>query len=124
MKILVVDDDALILRSLSSHLAEEGHTVITAKDGAEANDRMENERERPDLVICDLLMPNISGLTFMTILRNFHNYSIPVIVISSLQKGDLLAAQAGFNEIDFIAKPFSFQELTEKVNKHQKLTQP
>ncbi len=125
MKILVVDDDALILRSLSSHLVEEGHTVITAKDGAEANDRMENERERPDLVICDLLMPNISGLTFMTILRNFHNYSIPVIVISSLQKGELLAAQAGFGEIDFIAKPFSFQELTEKVNKHKKnLTQP
>lgn len=125
MKILVVDDDALILRSLSSHLAEEGHEVITAKDGAEANDRMENERRRPDLVICDLLMPNISGLTFMTILRNFHNYSIPVIVISSLPKGELLAAQAGFNEIDFIAKPFSFQDLTEKVNKHnKKLTQP
>ncbi len=125
MKILVVDDDALILRSLSSHLAEEGHEVITAKDGAEANDRMENERQRPDLVICDLLMPNISGLTFMTILRNFHNYSIPVIVISSLQKGELLAAQAGFSEIDFIAKPFSFQDLSEKVNKHnKKLIQP
>jgi DNA-binding response OmpR family regulator len=119
MNIMIVDDDALVVRALSAHLTDEGHTITTAKDGSEANDRMENE-SRPDLIILDLLMPNISGLTFMTILRNFHHYSIPVIVISSLQKGDLLAAQAGFGSVDFVAKPFSFEEITDKVNKYNK----
>jgi two-component system sensor histidine kinase ChiS len=119
MNILIVDDDALVVKALSTHLADEGHIVRSAKDGSEANDFMENEN-KPDLIILDLLMPNISGLTFMTILRNFHHYSIPVIVISSLQKGDILAAQAGFSGIDFVAKPFSFEEITQKVNNHIK----
>jgi CheY-like chemotaxis protein len=120
MHILVIDDDALILRSLSHKLSEEGHTTVTARDGGEANDIVENEKQRPDLIICDLLMPNFSGLTFMSMLRNFHNYSIPVIVISALRKGDLLAAQAGFTDVEFVAKPFSFADIVECVNKHSK----
>jgi CheY-like chemotaxis protein len=118
MHILVIDDDALVLKSLSHRFSEEGHTVETARDGGEANDKIENSKTPPDLIICDLLMPNFSGLTFMSMLRNFHNYSIPVLVISSLPKGDLLAAQAGFADIDFLAKPFSFEEITEKVQKY------
>jgi len=118
MNILIIDDDALILRTLALHLEAEGHTVTTAKDGSEAHDRIENSRTRQDLIICDLMMPNISGLTFITMLRNFHNYSIPVIVISSLDRADLLAAQAGIKEIDFVPKPFEVSAVIEKVNKY------
>jgi DNA-binding response OmpR family regulator len=118
MNILVIDDDALVLKSLSQRLTDEGHSVDTARDGGLANDKIENAKTPPDLIICDLLMPNFSGLTFMSMLRNFHNYSIPVIVISSLQQGELLAAQAGFPNIDFLAKPFAFEEITKRVEKY------
>src|SRR6185436_19186626 len=107
MNILLIDDDILVLRMLELHLVMEGHHVVTAKDGLEANDAIENEKQKPDLIISDLLMPHISGLTFITMLRNFHNYSVPVIVISSLKQGNLLAAQAGINDIDFVQKPFA-----------------
>jgi CheY-like chemotaxis protein len=115
MKILVIDDDALILRSLALHLGDAGYLVTTATDGSEAIDRIENESEKPDLIICDLLMPNISGLTFISLLRNFHNCSIPVITISSLPKGDLLSMYAGIEDIDFLPKPFRISQILEKV---------
>lgn len=65
--ILVVDDDAnnrLLLRSI---LAYEQHTILEASDGAEALDRV--EREVPDLVIVDLNMPRIDGITFVRTIR-------------------------------------------------------
>ncbi|HET6991862.1 MAG TPA: response regulator, partial [Bacteroidia bacterium] len=113
-----IDDDALVIRSLSQHLTDAGHTVATAKDGSEADDYIENVKTSPDLIICDLLMPGISGLTFISLLRNFHNYSIPVIVISSLNRADLLSAQAGITDLDFIPKPVNIDLLLEKINKY------
>ncbi|HEU4717217.1 MAG TPA: response regulator [Bacteroidia bacterium] len=118
MKILLIDDDALVLRSLSHQLAEEGYHVDTAKDGAEAVDYIEKEKTRPDLIICDLLMPGISGLTFISLLRNFHNFSIPVIVISSLDKGYFLSQQAGIPGTDFLPKPVEFSLLSGKIKKY------
>lgn len=119
MNILVIDDDALILRTLSHELGQAGHLVITATDGSEAIDCIENENVPFDLIICDLLMPNISGLTFISLLRNFHNYSIPVIAISSMQRGDLLSTYAGIGNLDFLAKPFAPEEMLQKVKKYQ-----
>jgi DNA-binding response OmpR family regulator len=119
MKILVIDDDALILKSLSQCLGEAGHTVVTARNGSEANDLIETDTHRPDLIICDLLMPEISGLTFISLLRNFHNYSIPLIVISSLQQGDLLTEHVGITDFEFISKPFTMDEVLGKVEKYR-----
>ncbi len=58
-KILVVDDDALVLRVLADQLKEEGYSVITAKNGAEAIDRAINKR--PDIIIMDIMLPDMQG---------------------------------------------------------------
>jgi CheY-like chemotaxis protein len=118
MNILLIDDDALVIRSVSQFLADAGHEVAIAKDGSEADDYLENVKTTPDLIICDLLMPGISGLTFISLLRNFHNSSIPVIIISSLNKGELLPLYAGITDLDFLPKPIDPDTLIEKVNKY------
>src|ERR1041384_5989695 len=117
MNILLIDDDALVIRSVSQYLVDAGHDVAIAKDGSQADDYLENVKTSPDLIICDLLMPGISGLTFISLLRNFHNSSIPVIVISSLNKGELLPLYAGITDLDFLPKPIDPETLIEKVNK-------
>ena len=124
MNILLIDDDALVIRSLTQYLEDAGHLVATAKDGSEADDYLENVKTAPDLIICDLLMPGISGLTFISLLRNFHNSSIPVIVISSLNRADLLPVYAGLTDLDFIPKPVNPDVLIEKVNKYNLKTIP
>lgn len=117
MNILLIDDDALVLRTLSHHLGGAGHNVTVASDASQADDFIEREA-RPDLVICDLLMPGVSGLTFISLLRNFHNLSIPVIVISGLSRGDLLSAQAGVADVEYLPKPIVIADLFKKINKY------
>lgn len=122
MKILLIDDDVLVLRSLSHQLEEEGYQVDTAKDGAKAVDYLEKKTTRPDLIICDLLMPGISGLTFISLLRNFHNFSIPVIAISSLDKGYFLSQREGIPGTDFLPKPVELPLLLAKIRQYTSKT--
>ena len=117
MKILVIDDENLIRKSFAHFLSSNGHIVTTAKDGSEANNLI--EADMPDLIICDLLMPNIPGITFIQLLRNFHQHSVPVIIISTLDKGEVIAASLGLANIDFMAKPVLFEELLKKVNNYK-----
>src|ERR1035437_2692149 len=118
MKILVVDDDALIRRSLQFMLSKEGHEVKIAKDGLEANEQLENQI--PELIICDLMMPECSGVTFISMLREKLHYDIPVIIISTLDKGDVISRNLGLKNIDFMSKPIHTEDLIQKINNYSK----
>lgn len=65
MKILVVDDDALIRKSFQHILSLEGHDVVIAQDGLDASEQM--AIQVPELIICDMLMPEVSGISFIGI---------------------------------------------------------
>ena len=115
MKILVVDDDKMMLEAISHSLKAEGHEVEKAEDGYVALDMI--NREKVDLVITDVMMPNISGLGLLSLLKQFYFNKIPVILISSLNKADVIVRSLGMGAVDFVTKPINFKELGMKVRK-------
>ena len=116
-KILVVDDDARVLRSLDRLLTREGYEVETAADGFIAL-KMFEERAA-DLVITDINMPGMDGIEVITALQDLRS-DVPVIAISAggllpsevlLQNADMLGA------ISSISKPFDVDTLLEAVSR-------
>lgn len=117
MNILLIDDDDLILTALSFKLKENGHTVVAATDGSKAVDvAVENSF---DLIICDLMMPIISGATFLSMRENFISLDVPVIVMSSLGEGDEILKKLNINFEHFIKKPIQFEKLASLINQIQ-----
>ncbi|MCK5799391.1 MAG: response regulator transcription factor [Deltaproteobacteria bacterium] len=110
-KILVVDDDAHIREVVQYALEREGYAVVTASDGAEGLTRA--RRDDIDLIILDILMPEMDGLEVFRRLRN--DRSTPVIFLSS--KADEIDRIVGLElgGDDYVAKPFSPRELVARV---------
>lgn len=108
-KILIVDDDELTLVSLEHSLKQNDYEVSRAKSVAEALEVL--DKERIDLVVSDIMMPNVSGLGFLSLLKNFYFDRIPVIVISSLDKGDVVTNSLGMGADYFLPKPVDSAEL-------------
>ena len=118
MKILVVDDDKLMLEAVSHQLKNEGYEVAQALDGYQALDVI--DKSKIDLIISDIMMPNISGLGLLSLLKQFYFNRIPVIIISSLDKADMVLHSIGLGAADFISKPINFKKLLNMVRKYEK----
>jgi DNA-binding response OmpR family regulator len=110
-RILLVDDEPLIIDSLSYSLEREGFDVKSAVDGNEALESV--EEFNPDLIVLDLLLPDISGFEVCRRLRE--KYSTPVIMLTAL--GEEIDRVQGLEvgADDYLAKPFSFRELLARV---------
>jgi two-component system, OmpR family, response regulator VicR len=121
MNILIIEDDRLTLTALKHAMKEAGHEVDSAENAEEAINKVEDDEF--DLILSDIMMPGISGLSLITILRTVHLSKIPIIVMSALNNEPLLQAarEAGAN--DFIAKPFTRESLMEKIEKYNKVVQ-
>lgn len=115
MRILVVDDDRLTLSAVEKSLHNLGHEAILVRSGEEAIAFIQSDKY--DLILSDIMMPGISGLSFVSVLRTVHLCHIPILMMSTLHHGSLLDAafKAGAN--DFINKPFTENELSTKLNK-------
>ena len=115
MKILVCEDEEMLLTSLEFRLRKQGFDVIRAIDGQEAKDKVQSEM--PDLVIADIMMPHVSGLELTTFIRKKMKSEMPIIMISALGNDDIVleAFQLGAN--DFISKPFKPIELVLRIKK-------
>ncbi len=112
-KILVVDDEADVRTFITAVLKKRGYDTVTAADGREALTVV--ERERPDLVILDLAMPNQSGTDFFRKLSKDHELSsIPVIVVSGLA-GRHLAVRKPFAVFDKPIDPDEFGETVDRA---------
>ena len=115
--ILVIDDDQFARVYLRDALAEmDGHEfrVVEAADGAAGVEAA--KREKPDLVLLDLLMPVKSGLEALPEIRRVAP-SAPVIVISSMDAPSMIEQAKRDGAVDFIGKPFHPQEIAIKVKK-------
>ncbi len=110
-KILVVDDKAELRTLLKSYLAQEGYEVTTAADGQEA--LYAARREKPDLILLDLMMPEMSGYDFMRVYSK--EADTPVIILTArLEESDkVLGLELGAD--DYVTKPFSLRELAARV---------
>jgi two-component system KDP operon response regulator KdpE len=110
-RILVVDDERQITRMLRASLQSSGYEVLTASNGAEAYTRFENDR--PDLIITDLVMPEMTGLDLTRAVRRLSQTPIIVLSVRSADVMKITALDEGAD--DYLVKPFSMPELLARV---------
>ena len=112
MRVLVVEDDAVLSRQLVTALAEAGYAVDSAGDGEEA--QFLGETEPYDAIILDLGLPRVDGLTVLSRWRRAGN-PVPVLVLTA--RGSWHETVAGFDHgaDDYLAKPFRMQELLARL---------
>jgi DNA-binding response OmpR family regulator len=113
-KILVVDDEEDILTFLELVLGEKGYSVVTAASGPEALTRA--QLEKPDLVLLDVMMPQMDGWEVLKLLRvDDATAKIPVAMLSARTEAKDRVQGLQEGAIDYICKPFSLQELLSKI---------
>jgi DNA-binding response OmpR family regulator len=106
-KILIVEDDRNLLDTLKYNLREEGYQVVTAVDGAEALDVA--RREKPDLIILDIMLPKINGFEVCRILRKEMIVPILMLTAKAEETDKVVGLEIGAD--DYMTKPFSLREL-------------
>ncbi len=106
--ILVCDDEELIRWSLAEHLRSEGFIVIEAEDGLDALDKV--ERHAPDLMISDIKMPRMDGLTALRTLRE-RDFDLPVIMLTAHGAVDSAIEATELGAKAYLAKPFDLREV-------------
>jgi len=109
--LLVVDDEAGILRLMKLEMSAQGFRVITASEGEEA--LKVAEEQRPDAVLLDIMMPDLTGLEVMRRLRE--HWNIPVLLVTAKDKDHDKVRGLELGADDYIVKPFSPEELGARV---------
>ena len=111
MKILVVDDEDLLVKGIRFNLQNDGYEVITGSNGIEAV--VNAQSHNPDLIILDVMMPEMDGLTACAKIREFSN--VPIILLTA--KADDMDKLIGFDQgaDDYLTKPFNILELKARV---------
>lgn len=111
MKILVVDDEKLLVKGIKFNLEQEGYLVITAFDGEEAI-RLAHD-ESIDLILLDLMLPKVDGFTVCRTIRGFSNVPIIMLTAKSEDIDKILGLEYGAD--DYITKPFNIREVTARI---------
>ena len=111
--VLVVDDDAAILRTVTEILSDEGYTVLTATNGAEALTIL--AEASPRVILLDMRMPVMDGWQFARA-RDERQRAIPLVVMTAAQDARQWAREVG--AAAYLAKPFDLAELLDTVERH------
>ena len=114
-KILVADDEAVLVKMIRLRLEANGFVVLTAADGEDALDKA--QRERPDLIILDLMLPKMDGYQVCASLKSDPGCrSVPIVILSArAQDTDKkMGEEAGASA--YITKPFDTKELLAKIH--------
>lgn len=115
MKILICEDEEIMLTALQFRLERQGFQVVTAVDGKEALTKVTTED--PDLIIADILMPHVTGLELIEYVKKELKKQIPIIVISALEEDETVLKAVHLGASDFIAKPFRPNELIIRIKR-------
>ena len=115
--ILIVDDEPDILFTVGQVLEASGYKVIKAKNGNEAIDKLKELGHCPDLVVLDIMMPDVSGWDVAAKLKECEKWqNIPIIFLTA--KGDTMSIGMGnLSADDYIVKPFDVVDLKERIDK-------
>ncbi|HYF66362.1 MAG TPA: response regulator transcription factor [Herpetosiphonaceae bacterium] len=109
--ILVVDDHANTRMLIKEYLTEQGYRVATAADGAQA--LAAAAAEKPDLILLDVMMPNLNGFEFIRVYRKAHRIPIILLTAKIEERDKVQGLDLGAD--DYITKPFGMQELLARV---------
>jgi len=110
-KILLVDDEPEILEICQDYLKASGYDVVTAKNGAQG--LISARREKPDLIVTDLMMPEMDGIDLIRTIRKESNVPIIMLTARVEETDKLIGLEIGAD--DYITKPFSPRELVARV---------
>jgi DNA-binding response OmpR family regulator len=119
-KILVVDDEAKIVKLVRSYLEQSGFTVVEAVDGQTA--LIQSRREKPDLIVLDLGLPGIDGLEVARTLRREGNTPIVMLTARIEDTDKIVGLELGAD--DYMTKPFNPRELVARVRAVLRRTSP
>ncbi len=111
MKILVVDDEALLVKGIRFNLQNDGYDVITGSDGVDAVELARNEQ--PDLIVLDVMMPRLDGLSACSKIREFSDVPIILLTAKAQDMDKLLGFDQGAD--DYLTKPFNILELKARI---------
>lgn len=113
-KILIVEDNPMVIKSLEFKLKKEGYDAHLTEDGRDAMEKLKTESF--DLVLTDLMLPFISGNQIIEFIKE--NYpDLPIIVLSTATQEDIITEAFTMGVDDFITKPFSPNELALRVKR-------
>ena len=119
MKILIAEDEPVMLKAIQTRLVNDGYEVVITTDGREALQVLETFQ--PDLIITDILMPYTSGLELIGIVKSNSSKKIPIIVLSALGQEETVMEAFQLGADDFITKPFNPTELSVRVKRLLKI---
>ena len=110
-KLLIVDDEPLIVKGLRYALEQEDYSIVTAYDGKEALEMF--EKENPDLILLDVMLPRVDGLEVCRIIRETSD--VPIIMLTA--KGEDMDKIMGleYGADDYISKPFNILEVKARI---------
>jgi two-component system KDP operon response regulator KdpE len=111
MKVMLVDDDATLRRTLGIGLRVAGHEVLIAADGRTALQAL--REDRPDIVVLDLGLPDLSGIEVLRKLRAWS--TVPVVVLSARAESSEKVEALDLGADDYVTKPFGMEELLARV---------
>ena len=115
-RVLVAEDDPALRRLLELRLKMDGFDVFTAEDGQEALELLEGGAALPDIVVCDIMMPRISGLNVCRQLRaTASTRSLPVILLSAHNLDPGIEEVLTLGNIAFMNKPFNASDLRSRI---------
>jgi DNA-binding response OmpR family regulator len=115
MKILIAEDEPMILKTLCLYLNRAGFQTVTAADGQAAMEVF--EAEQPDLVVTDLLMPYASGMEVISHIRNDLESKVPILVVSTVGLENSVISALKLGADDYIVKPLRLNEVVARVNR-------
>ncbi len=116
-KIMVIDDEPDILFTVGQMLEISGYEIIKARSGDEAIRTLSDLNINPDLILLDIMMPEVSGWDVAAKIKENPKWnSIPIIFLTA--KGDTMSiGMGGLAADDYIVKPFNIEDLKNRVNK-------
>ena len=117
--ILIVEDEQSLAETIRYNLEREGYTTATAEDGRVALERF--RADRPDLVLLDLMLPELSGLDVCRAIRA--ESTVPVIIVTAKDTEADTVAGLELGADDYVTKPFSVRELISRVRANLRRTQ-
>jgi DNA-binding response OmpR family regulator len=118
MKVLIAEDDSLVLKTMELCLKKFGYEVIACIDGLDAMERI--ELHTPDIIIVDIMLPYLSGLEIIGKVKQMKN-AMPIIVISSMGQQSVVDEALKLGASDYISKPFNINVVNAKIKEHTSL---
>lgn len=116
MKILISDDEMIMLKIIELRLKKDGHEVIVTSNGKEAIEQI--KLHDPDMIIADIMMPFTSGLEIVSMVKQNHlQRNVPIIILSAMGQENVVLEAFNLGADDYITKPFSPNELSMRVKR-------